>query len=725
INTLKDLKAFKSWFNMIVVNTAKNVSVKNNRNPYNFSQLENEDDDMDFEDNLENDDISFMPEEAFDNQELIAVMGKIMADINADQRICLQLFYYNGMKIKEIAEALDISESTVKTRLRLGKAKVEAKVEEYEKKGYKFHGIVFFPFFNASMGETVVPTLTFKTFILPFITEAAKGTAVAALGSAAAAKIIIGITATVVVAGGVIAAVFFSHNDTPPETTAPVHAVVETTTEPTTESIQIEETTNGNAEEQNTVSNTVAETTTQQTESTVTVPTTTPISVTEPVLATPEEVVQTPTVTNPTVPTETTKPEETTKSEESTKPEETTEPEEEPNASYDYELLDDGTIKISSYAGNETEVVIPTEIDGYTVSTIGKGAFWNGNLTKVEIPVGIKDIEENAFSNCDSLEEVVISDSVNHIANEPFSYCTSLSKIVIDENNNTYDSRENCNAIIETETNTLIAGCKNTTIPNGVEIIGSSAFFNCEELTEINIPNSVTTIKEYAFAYCEGLSDISIPNTVTTIEKYAFEACSSLTNIEIPESVSVIAEGLFKDCVVLKNITLSDGVESIEFSAFDGCETLESIYLPASITSLSNSWMFAGCNALETIVVDENNSVYDSRNNCNAIIETETNTLVAGCKNTVIPQSVTGIAAHSFAYCEALTEIEIPQNVSTIFDDAFRGCSSLEKITILNSDCFIGDTASTISDTAIIYGYANSTAQAYAKKYDRTFIPLD
>ena len=146
-----------------------------------------------------------------------------------------------------------------------------------------------------------------------------------------------------------------------------------------------------------------------------------------------------------------------------------------------------------------------------------------------------------------------------------------------------------------------------------VTTIGVEAFYACSGLTSIEIPNSVTTIGDYAFNYCYDLTSIEIPNSVTSIGDYAFQYCTSLTSIEIPNSVTTIGS-----------------------SAFYYCSFLTSIEIPNSVTTIGNR-AFSDCHNLTSIVVAEDNTIYDSREDCNAIIETATNTLITGCKNTVIP----------------------------------------------------------------------------------------
>ena len=289
------------------------------------------------------------------------------------------------------------------------------------------------------------------------------------------------------------------------------------------------------------------------------------------------------------------------------------------SGSHHYDHTDEYT---GDYSGS---VTIPATVthDGttYSVTIIGVGAFDDcRNLTAINIPNSVTTIGDGAFEGCTGLTAINIPTSVTTIGNSAFSGCSSLATISVASDNPKYDSRNNCNAIIETATNTLIAGCKNTTIPNSVTSIGEGAFSGYSSLTNINIPNSVTVIGELAFDGCIGLTAINIPNSVTTIGEGAFSDCSNLT------SISVVSD----------------------------------------------------------------NPKYDSRNNCNAIIETTTNTLIAGCKNTIIPNSVTVIGELAFSGCTSLTAINIPNSVTSIGRSAFYGCSSLTNINIPNSVSSIG-----------------------------------
>ena len=238
--------------------------------------------------------------------------------------------------------------------------------------------------------------------------------------------------------------------------------------------------------------------------------------------------------------------------------------------------------------------------DSGNLTLSGSGEMWNNGyddspfkdyeIRKATVKYGITSIGESAFLGCRGMTELTLPNSVTSIGNYAFSDCSGLEKITVDRGNKRYDSWGNCNSIIETGTNTLIVGCKNSVIPNSVTSIGDCAFYGCSGLTELILPNSVRSIGDIAFTYCSGL---------------------------------------------------------------------------------------------EKITVESGNSCYDSRDNCNSIIDTEFNTLIVGCKNSVIPNSVTSIGYYAFYGCSGLTELTLPDSVASIGDGAFICCSDLSKITSL------------------------------------------
>lgn len=247
---------------------------------------------------------------------------------------------------------------------------------------------------------------------------------------------------------------------------------------------------------------------------------------------------------------------------------------------------------------------------------------------------------------------------VTSIGNSAFSYCGDLTSVAI---------------------------------PEGIMDIGSYAFNGCSGLSSFIIPTTVTNISSFAFKDCSGLTTIEIPDNVIKIDGYAFGSCTRLQSVRLPHNANVQMGGsVFSECSSLKAIEIPEVYTTIK--GFDNCTGLESVYIPRKVTSITKG-TFNGCINLNSIVVDERNEVYDSRDNCNAIINTSDNSLVVGCKSTIIPNSVVAIASSAFRYCSSLTAIEIPTSVKKIGDSAFSGCSGLTTIRIPNSVTNLGPQA--------------------------------
>ena len=345
-------------------------------------------------------------------------------------------------------------------------------------------------------------------------------------------------------------------------------------------------------------------------------------------------------------------------------------------------------------------IVIPP-----SVTTIGAYAFSQSGLTEVILPPSVTSIGTLAFGECNNLEYVYLPASVTSIEGNAFTG-TSIETIEVDQENPVYDSRGGCNAIIQTDIDKLITGCKSTVIPDDVVSIGISAFENATGLTTITLPSSVESIGEYVFANCDGLTTINAERPLPpTIYSNTFlnmvhsnvtvnVPCGALTDYRNAEIWSGLNFNYVDPCNIVfadanvkaicvsnwdsngdgelsydeaaevtnigtvfksnNNITSFEelqyftGLTSIEYQAFNGCRSLESIVLPNSIITIGNS-SFAGCNALSSID---------------------------------IPSSVATIEGAAFTSCYAFTEVTIPATVTNIGDNPFLSCRNLESITV-------------------------------------------
>lgn len=322
------------------------------------------------------------------------------------------------------------------------------------------------------------------------------------------------------------------------------------------------------------------------------------------------------------------------------------------------------------------DLVIPSTITHndtvYTITTIGYNAFWKcTNITSLTLPNTLNAIIQGAFAGCTGISgEVTFPDAVTHLGADAFRTCTSLNSVVFNDS---------------------------------LKTIGSSAFKGCTSLEHISpFPESLTTIYHKAFYGCNHLTGaIVIPPLVTRIYEQAFYG-SHITSL-----------------------FLSDGVTHIERMAFAGCP-ITSLHMSSTVVSLYSGGQgsFYGCNKLESITVDEANPVFDSRNNCNALIETATNTLLLGGKNTVIPDGVVSIGIYAFYRCYDLKSIILPNSTQSLQAGAFALCDSLETIVLPSSISSVGDgalmcmglrsitckssTPPTAYNSAWEYGYNNS-----------------
>ena len=265
-----------------------------------------------------------------------------------------------------------------------------------------------------------------------------------------------------------------------------------------------------------------------------------------------------------------------------------------------------------------TDLVIPANL-----TEIGR-SFERVNLTSVTFHNNVVSIAEYAFNGCTGLTSLSIPSSVIEIGEGAFFGCINLQQIVVDAGNSTYDSRNSCNAIIETSSNTLLFGSLGTfipmgvtsigqyafagfgltsiTIPDSVLSIGDHAFYGCRFLNTLTMPNSVTHLGESVFMDCRGLGSVVLSNALTELPDNCFSQCTYLSSIEIPTSVVSIGDHAFYDCRELRSIPIPSSVTSIGFGAFKECKTLSSIIIPNSITTIGYE-AFRGCSAMYMISI--------------------------------------------------------------------------------------------------------------------------
>lgn len=233
-----------------------------------------------------------------------------------------------------------------------------------------------------------------------------------------------------------------------------------------------------------------------------------------------------------------------------------------------FRIYNEDELSLVGYKGNDSiGVLIPSAIEGFPVTRIDDAAFSDSSVSGIVLPNEVREIGREAFSGCTALREmvipnrttvigrhafagcvrlreVVIPKSVSLIESRAFDGCTRLERIRVDENNRHFDSRKNCNAIIETYTNTLLQGCAQTIIPATIEKIGSHAMSKCCCGTSMIIPSGVTEIGEEAFSFCNDLEELVIPDTVTTVGKDAFLGCKNLRKIFVKNSAILRGSGI-------------------------------------------------------------------------------------------------------------------------------------------------------------------------------------
>jgi hypothetical protein len=352
-----------------------------------------------------------------------------------------------------------------------------------------------------------------------------------------------------------------------------------------------------------------------------------------------------------------------------------------------------GGLRISNYKLKDTgeEVVIPLWYDGQRINEIGDNAFEGSQkLKKVTISEGLLWINSEAFKDCKALEDFKFGSKITHIEEETFKGCTALSKIDIDVpvvkigaeafrdciNLEIVDFSEG----LETIEWSAFENCvklSGISFPDSLEKIQTAAFYGCSDLISLHfaLGGNLKYIGGSAFAECTSLLTMEIPASVENIYNNAFDSCSNLGLIVFNEGLKWIGKNVFKDCVKLRNFDLPSTLLEIGDYAFSNCQGITKVVIPKDVTEIG-AMPFKDCKNIASISVDANNTVYDSRSACNAIIITETKTLIVACKNSTIPDGVVRIASGAF-YKIDIKQVTIPASVRYIERLAFYLCNEL------------------------------------------------
>ena len=373
----------------------------------------------------------------------------------------------------------------------------------------------------------------------------------------------------------------------------------------------------------------------------------------------------------------------------------------ETEGNYTYTVSSNNTATITKYKGAETEVTIPDTLGGYSVVSIGTGAFKNcTHIQGVILPKSIQTIKTQAFSCCYNLREITLSENLQSIGKGAFESCTRLESVDIPDSVTSISSYAfvNCYALHTVELSKSLTtmytysfgncdALTRITIPKTLNYCGTytgidqydyGPFCACDNLREVTFEEGTTEISFGLFANCTGLESIVLPNTVTKIEEVAFQNCTNLQHITFSDNLISIDKAAFESCNSLRNIELPDSLTTIGVYAFVNCQKLESVKLSKNLKTMY-TYSFGGCPALTSIEIPK------SMDKCNSITYNEPYKYGAfcGCENlktVTFEEGTTEIAYGLLANCGGLESITIPNTINKVEDYAFMGCKNLNTI---------------------------------------------
>ena len=429
-------------------------------------------------------------------------------------------------------------------------------------------------------------------------------------------------------------------------------------------------------------------------------------------------------------------------------------------------VLEDGSATITGYMEEPSgDLIIPSELDGYPVTSIGEGTFYeNDTIASVIIPIGVKRIEQAAFYDCGSLETVTLPDGLVEIGESAFESCMSLTYIEIPE------SVEEIGNLAFSD-----SGLQSIKLPGGLTALPWGVFSG-SALTSIQFPETVYSIGGYAFSDCDGLTDVKIPASAWRIGEGAFASCVNLTSVFIPATMRIIHESAFANCDSLTVYTDGEGyvtdfmemygipceiqtdmVENADNSSSDFYYSIEndgavitgytgssdelvipdeldgypvtgigkdafeevcliSVTIPATVKEIITNSFYV---TLEHIYVSPENPVYESIDGVLFDVEQRTLLVYPPVKEETtyqMPQGTLAIGKRAFMHAQTLTSATIPDSLLKIGEMAFIGCRNLTTLKIPDSVAFIGEHAFIICDELELLVSKNSYAEQYAKE---------
>ena len=350
--------------------------------------------------------------------------------------------------------------------------------------------------------------------------------------------------------------------------------------------------------------------------------------------------------------------------------------------------------QVTGYSGTSNKIVIPTECDGFPVTSIGERAFYNrSGFTSVEIPNSVTSIGSSAFYGCSGLTSVEIPNSVTSIGSSAFYGCRGLTAVYITD---------------------IANWCKTTFEGYGSNPLSyaGNLYLNGKLVTEVTIPDGITAIGSYIFHGCTSLTKLHIPSGVTSMGSCTFASCTSLTSIVLPDTMTHIGHDAFWGCTGLKSVTLPQNIEDIGDSAFRNCTSLTSIVIPANVTYVS-TYAFNDCTSLKEVYWNATNctiaGVYDG--NPESYVGASDCTIFKGCSALAfvsIGENVQTIPAYLFFKCSLLTSIVVPKRVTTINQYAFYYCTNLTIYAEAESQPDGWNSLWNTSDRPVVWGYGGS-----------------